>query len=83
MEISYAYENSAETIYQMLDEMPQLELQYISISQGDDEVVNTLAEKYSFGKKEDFYKIMHSNDFSDYDSPQSEQHEYLSEIISI
>ena len=62
----------------MLDYMPDFEISRIDIKKGNNDLINTLAEKLNYQSKQDLYNALYISacDYSD----QSEPFEYLSEV---
>ena len=79
--IDFENKSRTEMIYRMLDEMPEFEICKISVTNGENELINALATKSMFKTKQDLFKIL---EFSNNDrSKQSEPYEYLSRVYCL
>ena len=67
-----------EIFYRMLDEMPEFEISWIKLKNGNNDLINTLTTKPMFKNKQDLFDIL---EFDSINLPQqSESYEYLSKI---
>ena len=71
-------QNGIEVLYEMLDEMQELEIYMIHVKHCNNEIVDTLAQKPIFKKKQDLFKVL---DLGTSDAPErSEPYEYLQSV---
>ena len=81
IDIDVEDQHRLEMFYSMLDEMPELEVCRIKVDRGDNEFINTLAQKSMFKTKQELFKIL---DYDNLNSPkQPEPHEYLSKVLHL
>ena len=80
-EIDTLKDKRLQVFYQMLDELPELEISRISASYPCGEFLNILLQKQVFKTKKEFLKVLEFDDLDDIDPPdQSEPHEYLAMV---
>ena len=77
-EIDTLKDKRLQVFYQMLDELPELEICHIKVLNSSNTFITALAEKPMFETKQDLFKILESNDESVAEQP--EPHEYLSAV---
>ena len=69
-----------EVFYQMLDELPHLEICRISVKYCNNELLDTLVGRSMFETKQDLFKVLETSD--KHVAGQSEPHEYLSTVYN-
>ena len=69
-----------EMFYQMLDQMPDFEIERIEAFIDNNQLIRTLASKPIFQTKQDLFKVLEVNDYGY--SKLSEPYEYLSNVYN-
>ena len=67
-----------KVFYQMLDELPEIEISSVQVDNCNNEFIDAVASKPMFKTKQDLYKVLEISDRSA--AKQSKPHEYLSNV---
>ena len=76
--LNYKNTEQVQMVYTLLDEIPELEISYIDIVNGQNEFINTLLEKSMVKTKQELFKILQFRNPFNYQF--DEPYEYLSFI---
>ena len=64
IQLNYLNQQQVKTVYQMLDQMAELDISEISVENTNEDVTHMLAQKAMFKDKQDLYKVLKFKDIN-------------------